>query len=331
MFPPDCLFGGIPYEIYVDTIVQMGGLCLTHLQFANLLMSKEPDLLLQNLLLRICLEEDTTKLIAENNGITEEEARSVFSSITLDDKNKDYHKNSHSAAAPYIKVSNTQYLCSFHGCLGRPFEFMLAELKRRFPRDWDINTGLRESRFREQLYALFDEKKYIRINKNIVLKSAKKVITDIDACVMDTENGDIAFLQLKWQDLTYDSSKSLSSKRKNYYETTSKWVDDVLCWVESATTDEIARKLDVKQDRVDKSKIRLFVLGRFHGNYSGEKPRQDCVWGQWYSVLNLVAPGTPNMVAHLYNVLASYSPYNYPHIDRTARTHVFGDYTVRIG
>jgi hypothetical protein len=132
--------------------------------------------------------------------------------------------------------------------------------------------------------------------------------------MVDKINGEIALFQLKWQNQTVDSIRSLHSKAQNYTKETMYWVKSVKHWIECTSEAEIAEHLGngIKRKNIDKSKIFLFVLGRNHGNYSGEKlTSEKTVWAQWFQLLQcrLIIP-KDFTIADLYNMLQKSSPFD---------------------
>lgn len=69
--------------------------------------------------------------------------------------------------------------------------------------------------FREELYETVGAE-FTCVDHNIVVKYDGKVVTDIDAAIVDKNNGEIALFQLKWQNQTVDSIRSSHSKALNY-------------------------------------------------------------------------------------------------------------------
>lgn len=289
MFPPDNTFDGIYYGDFVQTIVDFCGYAIKHTYFANMLVSKHPELFLENLYCCTILEEDMVKLIGNNERIGLTKAKKILDLITLSDKNMNYYKNTNAAPACFIKISKNHYLRSISGLLDRPFEFALSNLRNEYPKEWDKNTINREKVFRDQLYALFDKDNYICIERPVVIKDKKgKVVTDIDAVIIDKRTQELGLFQLKWQDHTGDSVFSLKSKSRNYNLKTKKWVEDTCVWLDKNSVDDIARQIGIKKRYLNKEKIYLFVFGRRHGNYSSdEKPDERYISAQWYQTLNI--------------------------------------------
>lgn len=312
-FPKDCMFGGIPFEKYVHTVVMLMASSIKHIQFAQLLNEKEPQLKVYNLLTIIKVESEMIETIAYINDISINQAKIIYKTLVLNQENKVQHSKVWSAAPPLLQISNHQVIKSICGCLDRPFEFMLDELRQQFPREWDANTKLREEQFRNELYSYFENDRYHKINRGIVIKENGKIITDIDGCIIDKITGDIAFIQLKWQDLAYDSNKSVFSKAKNFNEKTSGWVQAVRAWIDTVTEKKIADSLGINMKYIKKDKIKLFVIGRFNGNYSGDEILdRDVAWGQWYQIIHIMMQlnDKDSNIIELYEKLRRKNPFN---------------------
>ena len=163
--------------------------------------------------------------------------------------------------------------------------------------------------------------------QTIIAKNGQRV-TDIDAVAIDYKTGEIALFQLKWQDHTSSSPKTLLSKSKNYTEEVMDWIERVTKWIESSSDVEIASLLGIRAKFVDKSKIYLFALGREHGNYSGEAPNTpNCVWTQWYHFLNYVLRNGRNdiRISEIHRDLMDESPYKIS-LNHKTKIYKYGKY-----
>ena len=77
---------------------------------------------------------------------------------------------------------------------------MLAELYRRYRKDWDHAVDGREEHFRKELYDLFPTRRFAKAEKPLNLRNEGVVATDIDAAVFDSTTRTLGLFQLKWQD-----------------------------------------------------------------------------------------------------------------------------------
>lgn len=291
MFPPDASFGTIKYGDIVQSIVDFSGYSMKHLNYAVMLYCIEDNLYLENLVLNIMREDDIEKLIASNLNISETNARHILDLLRLSADKKTYYNLTSAACAPFIKVSSTQCVRSIRGFMDRPFDFMLYSLKSNHPKEWDRNTNYREQFFRSQIYSIFNDSRFICIDRPVVIKGTDgRTITDLDAVIIDKQSKQTALFQLKWQDPTNDTVFSLKSKAENYINSTRTWVNQVLHWIATSSNEEIARVLNVKKQYIHKETLFIFVMGRTHGNYSSENElssASNVVYGQWYQFLKI--------------------------------------------
>lgn len=329
-FPNECTFGGVKYEVYVNTIMYFMSFAIKHMQYCFLLKETNPHLIFENLPTIIMPIEYIIELIMDINSISSEDAHKVFNAITLNTQNFSLHTQIRSAAPPLIRISDNECLRSACGCMDRPYEFLLDNLKYMFPKEWDANTFLREAEFREELYAFFDPDRYISLHRNIEIKQNGKTLTDIDACLIDKEAGTIGLFQLKWQDLGYANNSYNLSKKRNFKEKTSQWISTLRKWIASVSERQIADYFGVSPKLVDKAKIKLFVLGRHNCNFADSVPPDPMVaWGQWYQVVVLLTRITNRScsIEFLFNILQEENPFNRK-IVHTQKKYKIGDLTI---
>ena len=214
-FPEQSKFNRVAYGNFTDTIIDLSGYAAKHIRFTELLQSSHPELLAENLFYNIRMEDETLRLIRENRECSEQDAYTILSCISLSSDNSELYNYGQVNCAPLIKISRNQYLHSVAGSLFHPFSFLLSSLQQRFLNDFSRNINSRETIFRKQLYEIVGNS-FTCINHNIVIKHGGKVVTDIDAAMVDKISGEIALFQLKWQNQTVDSIRSLHSKAQNY-------------------------------------------------------------------------------------------------------------------
>lgn len=311
MFEDYDLFGDVEYGKYIDTLIEFLGFSIKHTYFANILLNKHSDLLIENLFYHVMETKKFLDFIGENRNLDIDKAQKILDCISINEKNCELSKSKKLKCAPFIKISKNQYLQSIAGLADSPYDFLLCNLREKYSKDWDRNAMNRETTFKSQLYSLFGNG-FSFIKHNVKIEIKKKVATDLDAVIIDKQSGEIAFFQLKWQDPTSDSIQSLSSKSKNYNISTKKWIEIVQKWVNESTVDTIASILGINKKYVRKEKIFLFVLGRNHGNYSGARPvDKKAAWLQWYQLLAIIkAIGISKLsISNLYAIALKATPY----------------------
>lgn len=334
MFPPESAFGSMRYADLVHSLVDFAGYAIKHLYCAKIMLQGHDELIFENLLSCFFVEQDIIKLISDNRTCSAEIADSILKIISLSPDTLEYYQNGQAKSAPFIKVSSHQYARSIKGLLDDPFSFMLYNLRKTHSRNWDHNVNLREQHFRSQLYELFKDGNFRCVKHPIIVKQNGKVVTDIDAAVVDMSSGEIGLFQLKWQDPTEYSPFALSSKRSNYNEQTESWINSVTAWLNENSEAQIANLLGLKSKFLNKENVKLFVLGRRHGNYSGSsRPKNNCVWCQWYQLLQISAhlQSSQNLtIGDLYNLLEKTTPFS-RNILETTNKFVVGKYRIHFG
>lgn len=332
-FSEQSKFDGIAYGSFISAIIDLSGYAAKHIHFAGLLQSSHPELIAENLFYNIKMEDDIIQLIQENRRCSKKQAQVILSSVSISSDNSELYNLGQVSCAPLVKISRNQYLQSVAGSLFHPFSFLLSSLQQKFPNDFSQNINNRESMFREELYETVGAE-FTCIDHNIVVKYDGKVVTDIDAAIVDKNNGEIALFQLKWQNQTVDSVRSLHSKALNYEKETIYWVESVERWLEQTSKADIAGHLGsgIKEKDIDKSKIFLFVLGRNHGHYSGTQLKgEKVVWVQWFQLLQyflmMKMMQEKFTIKDLYDVLPKNAPAN-ENVKREPQEYSIGPYTI---
>lgn len=283
-FPRDCTFGGITYDVYVDTVVCFVGFSLKHLQYCLLLIAKDPNVRLENILTVIEDHDTLLMLIMERNSLSKSEAQNILNLISLNIDNSQSHTQIRSAAPPLIQISKTQYIRSICGCLNHPFQFLLDGLHEMYKYDWDRNTKLRELEFKNELYNLFRNQHVKCVDHPIKIWDGSRLLTDIDACMIDRITGEIVFFQLKWQDLPNASNQKIISRMCNFEDEVNRWLDVVNQWISNNSAVKLSSILHLPSKGIDLKKIRLIALGRFNSYDTNYQFPVNAAWGQWYQV-----------------------------------------------
>ncbi len=320
MFEEASLFGGISYKKYISVLQSLIGTGLKHLTYCNILMQKNPDMNFRNI---ACIPYNLEELIpqyADHLGYTENEIRQIFDCFTVNANNVDFHVSNQKSFSPiFIQISPTHVMRSVYGSQHKPLMFLLRELKRRFPKDYDNNTN-REKVFREQLYNLIFQRsifknKLLTIDRGIVI-NIEDMKTDIDAAIYDFKTKNLGLFQLKWQDLFAHDWKDRRNKLSEFKKA-EKWVDKMNKWVSTRTPKEIFSSLHLLNRIPDKSceinKVFVFVLNRYNAHFTGFIPKEDAAWASWYFFKEVAESDKQKFkdpIQEIYNKIKSESPLN---------------------
>jgi hypothetical protein len=295
-FPDDAVFGGRPYGFYRAMMMVLVGWALKHIGFCKALKKKHPELDWRNI---ITIPQDINKLgeyMAMALDSTVQDAVQALSSVVLNPENAVTHLSApRGDLPPLIKLGEVTVIKSVSGiCSHNAFYFLLAELQRKYPTDYDRAVNSREDVFRRELcYCLLSDRIY-RAARPVHLKIGDKKITDIDAAFYDERNGHLGIFQLKWQDIYADSMRKRQTKMLNMLQESNAWIDIVTSWLEGKAPDMVLHEFGLDQvTKTNISHIYLFVLGRNYSHFSGDTaPDPRAAWGMWPQILRIVKEAT---------------------------------------
>ena len=332
-FPPQETFGGLPFELYQEAVVQVIAWALKHIAFCGLLLSRHKHLDIRNVLTVTTDEALLRSNLSVALDITESEARQVLDTLKLTPQNLQAHAPEPGVdIAPFLNINSSGVVYSISGALGSPLHFMLAELNRQYPNDWDRAVNGREELFREELYHLFPTQRFAKAEKSLKLKHEGVVATDIDAAIFDTSTGTLGLFQLKWQDPFGASMRKRNSKMKNFLDEANRWVSVV-----SSMLNHDPRSLDHPIGEGagaihDTKRILLFVVGRHFSHFSGGVYRDSrAAWGTWPQILRLFKESYEGSdpIAWLHETLQEQSPSLKTPITSRCYEMTMGEYLIR--
>ena len=332
-FPPNATFGDLPFMLYREVVVEVIGWVLKHIAFSSLLRSKHTHLDMRNLLTVTTGENRLHGYLSDAFDITEMEARQVLDTLKLTPDNIQAHTSEPVVdIAPFLNINSTTVVFSIAGTLSSPFDFMLAELYRRYRRDWDHAVNGREEHFRRELYDLFPTPRFATAEKPLKLRNEGVVATDIDAAVFDTTTGTLGLFQLKWQDPFGTSMRKRNSKMMNFLEETNRWVSTVssILLENPKALDHLLGERAVRIQ--DTKRIQLFVMGRHFSHFSSGAYRDSrAAWGTWPQVLRLFKESHmgSDPLTWLHDMLQEQSPSLRTPITTEAYEMQVGEYRIR--
>jgi hypothetical protein len=193
------------------------------------------------------------------------------------------------AASPLVRIDTDRLVWSVHGLTTEPLLFLTRELKRRAAQEYHNTAYLREIVFRQDLYALFQDKRFVTSAGRIVLRRDRgDVRTDIDAVVFDRKTGTLGLFELKSQEPFARSTAELTRQRDNVLYA-NRQISGVLAWLKQHGADELLGRVDSRTAKTFRvQKVYPFVLGRYLAHFSdGPEPDRRAAWGTWPQLLRL--------------------------------------------
>jgi hypothetical protein len=256
----------------------------------------------------------------------------AIASFTLDRTNAAYHAAVPGVApAPLVRIDQNQLVWSLHGLTTQPLLFLTRELRRRDAPQYHNVAHLREPVFRQDLYALFPDKRFVTSAGRIALRRADgDVRTDVDAAVFDRKSGALGLFELKSQDPFARSTAELARQRDNVLYA-NRQISGVLDWLYRHGPDALLARFDSRTAKTFRvQKVYPFVLGRYLAHFSdGPEPDRRAAWGTWPQLLRLrdgqqfqASDGSP--LATIFTRLMNDVPLVRPPVDLPSREIVIG-------
>jgi hypothetical protein len=179
---------------------------------------------------------------------------------------------------------------SVHGLTTEPLLFLLRELRRRATQEYHNTAHLRERVFRDDLYALFQDRRFVTSAGRIELRrEAGDPQTDVDAIVFDRKTGTLGLFELKSQDAFARSTAELGRQRDNVLYA-NRQVSGALAWIQRHGANDLLARVDQRTAKTFRAqKVYPFVLGRYLAHFiDGPEPDRRIAWGTWPQLLRLL-------------------------------------------
>ncbi len=317
-YPPDAVIGGCTVQTYRDVL---GRLIAWALQARDRGEAAAPR-----------SERALVAAMASALALDPAVIGPAVAAFTLDRESAAHHAAVPGvAAAPLVRVAPDRLVWSLHGLTTEPLLFLTRELRRRDAEAYHNTAHLREVVFRQDLYALFQDKRFVTSAGRIKLRRDDgDVRTDIDAVVFDRKTGALGLFELKSQDPFARSTAELARQRDNVLYA-NRQISGVLDWLKRHGADAILGRVDARTAKTFRAqKVYPFVLGRYLAHFGdGPEPDRRAAWGTWPQLLRLldgqaVRPTDANPIASLFTRLTKDAPLLRPPADDLSREIALG-------
>ncbi|GCE29891.1 hypothetical protein KDA_53750 [Dictyobacter alpinus] len=315
-YPPSVSIGGSTFAEYREVLGMLIAYALKYSDICKTLLAHHPSLSLKAYLARP--HNDTLLIEALATALTMDRGtvRLALDAYTLDAENVSYHCSTADVPAPpLLRLGAQQRAWSLAGLFTEPLFFLKRELKRKYSYEYHTASHLREEIFRQDVYALFPDKRFVKSIGHVELRGAKGMpATDVDALIFDRKTGALALFELKSQD-PFAYSQQERTRQRDYFYGARKQVLASTEWVKRNGVNTLLGRLDPKQvKRLKAQNVYIFVLGRYLAHFS-DGPEFDtrAAWGTWPQVLRLIdatafAADDANPMQSLYNKMVRDTP-----------------------
>jgi hypothetical protein len=273
--------GGRKFSEYLAVVEALSALAQMRLCYAGLLKHRDRRLDLRNLITSAIPYGELVEAVASFLDADAMEVQELLSHLILGPDNKAAHlQRGDTAWAPAMRTSAGTCLLPVYGLDINPFLFLLNDLRWKYEKDWFRAANAREARWIAELRPLFPAPRWQCTQRGVKLKRGSDVVTDIDFAAYDSETGEMALLQLKWQQPVAADHKIRRSTGRNLLQEGNRWVADVYSWAGEFGPIELARRLGFKVR--GGPTFSVFVLARYGAHFSGSAGFDErAVWADW--------------------------------------------------
>lgn len=321
----DDRIGGRPFSAYMAVLTVLSTRAHKHIAFAQILLRKRPELSLRNLLTGVTGYDRLVKAVASVLDADEREVAEILNALTLGPGNAAVHLSETGTCwAPLVRTTEDAIVLPIYGLDINPVLFLLTDLRSRYSNDWAVMANRREGRWIQELAEQFNSPRWAFNDKNLKLKHDGKDVTDIDFAVFDRRDGDLALIQLKWQQPIGSDERQRRNAGSNLTGECNTWIERVTGWIAIYGLEELVRRLGFSP--APAPRLRLVVLGRYHAHFTGSGVRDGRAdWFDWQHVRRARLEGPRRSLAQLLNAVARETAASAAAAQKEARMLPIGD------
>ena len=288
-FHPFSEFGGLPFGMFGAAATAVVGWSLKHMAFATELSQMHPQLDIRNLLVPWSPLEWKVESLSAQLEIDQDIASQVLQLfVGTRDTFTRYAAIHDAPISAFIPAARNHVHFSVAGAQLLPYDLMLRRLREEYASDYFCHVDEREAKFREDLRWILPIKRVHFADKPIILQDSGRTVTDIDACALVKLTGTLGLFQLKWQDPYGGDLRERRSRLTNLVPSANKWLQAVLDWVTAHGPNVLIKLAKFEGDVPEVRRVILFVVGRYHCNFSQSQADQRAIWCSWAQLLRAV-------------------------------------------
>lgn len=255
----------------VAVAMAVASLHMKHIRFAAVASAHYKEIVIPQSLTIWCPEDQLATDIAEWSGLSRERVVAAMEAITLRAGEAAYLSGQTMVQIPLlISFENNVVLKPVASISRNPLVATANMLIAREARARDAFDEPREEWLRNDLYAMFQGRRYLCVDGSIKLRDGSRIVTDIDAAVFDRTSGDLALFQLKWQDFLTNDVRALRSRASNFAREVDEWADKVMGWIPQQSGANLAEAMRINPKKHGPIlRIFLFAISRTAARVQG--------------------------------------------------------------
>lgn len=312
-------FGGVSFQKYTLAVAFLISIAFRHERFAQALVTKVPEIRLENVLTISSETEPFIQSLREAINFfgsvfedfeeaTLDEARVIFTVLSVGRESSAILDRPGCALPPLIRNSDHDFIRCQTAANTLPMQFLLDSLRYHFPREYDEHQRTREGAMQAAIQrVLSDACPNLKYLDNVKIRSGGQVLTDIDLVALEPVTGAVLLFQLKHQDLYGFDIHSRHVRTTRLKQQAERWLAATKAWLESVGEAGLRKTLRLPKGFPNLTVYRL-VVARHYGFPIAQIDRDEDVafanWNQFFNAVQLAKqtaakPVLAHVIRHL--------------------------------
>ena len=296
-------FGGLPFEAYALAISMQIMFTLKHDLCVTRLVARYPDLsmpdcytvtasresLLDGLGRGFAAYGHTPTLRALSND--RQALECILDVVSAGRANSHSLIGTNGSLPHLLAFTPKSFIRCRHGARHNPYAVLRRALARRFPRDYSKAQNNRETRQLEQLSHLVKKRfPNIQMKSNIKLRDNKRVLTDLDAVLVDLVAGTVNFIQLKHQDSYGLDIRDRRQRADKLISEVEAWLSAIESWSKTTDLVRFLRDCGFKFHRGTQSlNLSIQVISMHHAHFLAECDGPEFRYDTWHGYIEMLS------------------------------------------
>ncbi len=295
---PQADLGSCSGELLTTVVHVLMSFCIKHIMFVEEALKIHPGIN-QHMSLTIWkTQAELLQTLRVVTGATVGELAAALDMITVRRRDASFFRTEQAPGMPLlIEVSEGYLLTPVSGVFRNPLNCirMLRESTSESARN--AFRKHREHWMVADLYALFEGPRFQCARSSTKLRRGGKVVTDVDAAILDGSTHELVLFQLKWQDFNTSNIRTQRSKAKNFRDQVENWAQKTISWIDEFGVGALCRALGLRPiDGREPSSVRLIAVGRSNARFRsyGYTISNDVLvlpWSQFVRLRLAIGPG----------------------------------------
>lgn len=302
VFDPQAMFGDLPFEAYAMAISMQTMFTLKHDLCVTRLVARHPELSMPDCYTVTASRESILDGLGRgfaafgHSGLLHSLSNNrkalerILDVISAGKSNSRSLIGTNGILPHLIEFSPKSFIRCRHGGRHNPYTVLRRALARRYPRDYSKAQHDREARQLEQLESIINSRfPKIQMKSNIKLRDGKRVLTDLDAVLVDLSARTVNFIQLKHQDPYGLDIRNRRQRANKLISEVNSWLSAIVNWSKISDMERFLRDCGFKLPRGNNPlTLSIQVVSMHHAQFLAECDGPAFQYETWHFYIEML-------------------------------------------